>query len=242
MVRRHTELETFTLLTGDFECAWDALATRSEAVAPNRGNFMFALQSTILLEWLCRLCGSDSEVLNDFATELQRSEPRYFTELSAPWRKPNGLSFPGVHPERSLLLAVWDLIRNGQAHQYQDIIAELTDGRHWALWIKGVQHEWPLSRVAAERSLLEHLSYRKDPDGDLILLVHPGVLFLDIRDAARNSKLLERGLTTTPFPRTCEFDMRQLEESLARGGLPGARLAGSRVAARPRLKRCRAIS
>ena len=216
-------------------------------MAPNRGNFMFALQSTVLLEWLSRLCLSDSKALCDFAMELEKLEPRYFTELSAPCQGPKRFLFPGVRPDplRSLLAAVWDLIRNGQAHQYQDIIVELTDGKHWALGIDGVKHKWPLSRVAANRSSLRHLSYIKDSDGDLMLFIHPGALFLDIRDAAQISKLLERGLTIEPFDRggpggtSYQFDMRQLEAALASGGHSGSMLAGSLVAARPRSRRCR---
>ena len=154
MAHRHTEAETFAFLTGDFEYAWDALAERSEAEAPNRGNFMFALHATVLLEWLSRLCASDKRSLSEFATELHNLEPKYFTELPIPCKRPNFL-FPGIgcDPLNSLLASVWDLIRNGQAHQYHDIIVELTDGKHWALGIKGVKHGWPLSETSFTNSI-----------------------------------------------------------------------------------------
>jgi hypothetical protein len=251
VAHRHTEVETFGFLTGDFECAWDALAARPEAVAPNRGNFMFALQSTVLLEWLSRLCASDSRALSDFALELQKLEPKYFTELHAPClsRRDCGFAFPGVRPDplKSLLAAVWDLIRNGQAHHYHDIIVKLADGKQWALGIEGVTYGWPLSKVAGDRPSLQHLSYRIDSDEDLVLLIHPGALFLDIRDAARNSRLLNRGLTIQPFGRgghrnkSYQFDRGQLELALASGGHSGSRLPGSRVAARPRPWRSRGL-
>ena len=256
MAQRHTEAETFGFLTGDFECAWDALAERPEAIAPNRGNFMFALHSTVLLEWLSRLCASDSTALGDFATKLQSLEPKYFTPLPGICKAPN-FRFPGVGPDprESLLAAVWDLIRNGHAHQYHDIIVELTDGKHWALGIEGVKHGWPLSRVAEHRSSLSHLSYRIDNDEDLVLSIDPGSLFLDLRDAARNSRLLDRGLKIEPFSRggaagtrpgpvyppgrSYQFNRSQLERSLAGGRHLGTRLPGPCVVPSPRAGRSR---
>jgi hypothetical protein len=248
VAHRHTERETFAFLTGDFEFAWDALAERTEAEAPNRGNFMFALHSTVLLEWLSRLCASDNRALNEFATELQNLEPKYFTALPLPCKRPH-FSFPGFgsDPQKSLLAAVWDLIRNGQAHQYHDIIVELSDGKHWALGISGVKHGWPLSRLAENRSSLQHLSYVIDQDEDLMLFVHPGALFLDLRDAARNSRLLDRGLTIEPFSRGgrgnkfYQFDRGQLERALASSGHSGFKLPGSCVAASPRPRRSRRL-
>jgi hypothetical protein len=160
---------------------------------------MFALQAAILLEWASRLCGTDStgKALSDFATELQKIDPKYFTELADRYRSPSDFTLPGVGPDplKNLLGVVWDLIRNGQAHQYQDMIVNLTDGKQWVLWLQGVQHGWPLSKVAARRFSLEHLAYSIDSDGDLVLIVHPGAFFLDIRDAVNKANLLSRGLT-----------------------------------------------
>lgn len=229
MVQHHTEREIFDFITGDFQCAWDALAEKSEEQAGNRGNFIFALQAVVLLEWVGQLCYSDSKqnALGDFATELHKIEPKYFTQLS---RKcldhPRAFKLPGVgcaDPRKSLLGAMWDLIRNGQAHQYQDIIVKLTDGKQWSLGLQGVKYGWPLSEVAAKRSSLQHLAYFIDSDGDLMLIVHPGIFFLDIRDAAERALLLSRGLTITHFhrgrpgTRAYQFDLKQLEIALQRG-------------------------
>jgi hypothetical protein len=230
VVKHPTEREIFAFITGDFQCTWDALAEKSEGEAGNRGNFMFALQAGILLEWVGQLCKSDckKKALGDFATELQKIEPKYFTPLDDKCLDhPQTFKLPGVgsaDPRKSLLSAMWDLIRNGQAHQYQDLIVKLTDGKQWGLGLKGVKHGWPLSEVAAKRSSLQHLSYCIDADGDLMLIVHPGVFFLDIRDAAKSARLLSRGLTVTHFPRGgpaakfYQFDVKQLEVALQRGG------------------------
>ena len=114
MIRRHSESEIFDFITGDFECAWDALAELPEVVASHRGNFMFALQATILLEWVCRHCANDVNSLLEFSKALQQIEPKYFTQLNDRVKDP-GFILPGVggDPLKYLLSALWDLIRNG---------------------------------------------------------------------------------------------------------------------------------
>jgi hypothetical protein len=115
-------------------------------------------------------------------------------------------------------------VRNGQAHQYQDIIVTLIGGKQWVLGIQGVKHGWPLSELAKNRATLNHLSYYIDSDGDLVLLLHPGALFLDIRDAARNANLLTRELKINHFSRggvgqkSYQFELNQLEIALKNGG------------------------
>lgn len=227
MAHHHTEHEIFDFIRGDFQCTWDALAEKSMSVAGNRGNFMFALQAAILLEWVGQLCASDNtgKALSEFATELQRIEPKYFTELDDKCQAPRTFTLPGVGPDplKSLLGAMWDLIRNGQAHQYHDIIVKLTDGKQWVLGLQGVLHEWPLSEVATNRSSLQHLTYRIDSDGDLMLIVHPGAFFLDICGAVQSADLLSRGLTITSFARGrgtkyYQYDLPQLELALKKGG------------------------
>ncbi len=227
MARHHTEREIFDFITGDFKCTWDALAEKPTNVAGNRGNFMFALQAVVLLEWVGQLCASDptGKALIDFATELKNIEPKYFTELDDKCQSPKTFTLPSVGPDplKSLLGAMWDLIRNGQAHQYHDIIVKLTDGKQWVLGIQGVQHEWPLSKVATSRSSLQHLAYRIDSDGDLMLIVHPGAFFLDICSAVQSAHLLSRGLMIKHFTRGgpgkkfYQYNLTQLELALKNG-------------------------
>jgi hypothetical protein len=232
MIRRHPESEIFDFITGDFECAWDALAELPDVIASHRGNFMFALQATILLEWVCRLCANDRNSLLDFSKELQRIEPKYFTQLNDRVKDP-GFILPSVggDPLKYLLSALWDLIRNGNAHEYQDIFVTLIDGKHWSLGLQGVQHKCSLSVTSKQRSSLRHLSYSVEADGDLTLDVHPAALFLDISAAARSSNLLGRGLTILPFERPgttqsgknpksiYQFDSNQLQTALQTGNL-----------------------
>ena len=221
MTSRHPEQEIFKFITGDFEAAWNGLAGTADS---HRGNFLFALLAMILLEWVCRLCSNEANALLDFSKALQQIEPRYFTQLDDGIKSP-GFTLPGVGPDplKNLLSALWDLIRNGNAHEYQDIFVALTDGKHWALRLLGVDHGHSLHVVGEKRSSLRHLTCSFDRDGDLALTVHPGVLFLDIRDAVRNSSLLNRGLVPKPFARPrnqkeYQFSSTQLKEALQKGG------------------------
>jgi hypothetical protein len=81
MPTHHPESEIYEFITGDFRCCWDALAAMTKADAPNRGNFLFALQGVILLEWIGRLCANDLTARQEFALKLQNIDPRYFAEL-----------------------------------------------------------------------------------------------------------------------------------------------------------------
>src|SRR5579862_2194588 len=226
MARHHSEQEIFDFIVGDFTCAWNALAELPDCSAGHRGNFVFALQAAILLEWSCRLRSSDPNALRDFSIELNKIESKYFTQLDDAV-KPANFGFPGIGPDplKNLLSALWDLIRNGNAHEYQDSIVTLTDGKKLALGLQGVKHRWPLAMVASNRSSLDHLSYRFDRDGDLIVIVHPGALFLDICEAIRQANLLARGLRIKHMTRpdrsgsSYQFDLSQLERALQNGGL-----------------------
>jgi hypothetical protein len=198
----HDEREIFKFVTGDFECAWDALAGRPDGPARNGGNFMFALLGAILLERICRLCSRDAsgKAIDDFLREVRNSDPKYFTKLTGRCDSKR-LGLPLIDHGRAfrLLEAIWDLVRNGQAHIHQDVVVKLKDGRKWALMIRGVEHGVPLSQVTTNRSSLRHLAFRVDEDGDLLLFIHPGAFFLDIRDAASRAKLLDRGLSIEPW-------------------------------------------
>jgi hypothetical protein len=123
-----------------------------------------------------------------------------------------------------MLAALWDLIRNGQAHEYHDIIVGLTCGKRWVLMIKGVIPMLTLAEVDRQRPNLRHLDYQIAPDGDLLLGVHPGVLFLDVCAAVDKANLLRRGLTITHLarprnPKSYQYSLSQLDAALAAHGL-----------------------
>jgi hypothetical protein len=228
MPTHHIESEIYDFITGDFHSCWDALAAKTKAEASNRGNFLFALQAAILLEWIGRLCANDPTARQDFASELHKIDPRYFADLPdrcpAPSQDFTFPGLPGKDERKSLLAALWELIRNGQAHEYHDIIVGLTCGKRWVLAIKGVIPMLTLAEVDRQRPNLRHLDYQIAPDGDLLLGVHPGVFFLDVCVAVDNANLLRRGLTITHLlrprnPNTYQYSLSQLDAALAANGL-----------------------
>ena len=134
-----TKQEIFQFIIGDFRAAWNALTTipRRKIRDRSRGNFMFARQAMNLLEAAALLCSADpgsrtvpcTGALKGFSDALHEIDPLYFTELPGPCSDPRDfrLPFRGSSPRSEMIWAMYDLIRNGLAHQYQQTIVELKD-------------------------------------------------------------------------------------------------------------------
>jgi hypothetical protein len=108
-------------ITSDFKRVWNSVANNPNDIG--RSNFMFARQAMNLLEFVFRLCKNDltQNALKDFSNELRKIEPKYFTQLPSPCtsNKDFVLFYMGNTNGSLLLCALFDLIRNGLAHQYQ---------------------------------------------------------------------------------------------------------------------------
>ena len=220
----------FDFIIGDFEAAWDALA--SSASAGYRGNFMFARQAVGLLELACRLCKDDASgrALDDLSGALEARDPRYFTMLPGPcWaptaRTRDAFDLPrrGAKPDNQVIAAVFNLIRNGQAHQYQQMRAVMADGKHFCISLTGAQHGATLAKtLSSAPTVQEHLSIKCDSAGDLWMSVRPDVLFLHIRNAIHDIGLLNRGLSlkfmTEDRAQTFDFTAAAAEAALRAGG------------------------
>jgi hypothetical protein len=217
----------FQFIVGDFEDAWDAIA--GVASVRNRGNFMFARQAMVLLEWAARLAASDVSgvAISDFSSELNKIEPKYFTQLPGGAPRPKDFQLPFVTPansERQLLWALFDLIRHGQAHQYQQIPVELSDGKVFWIALSGAVSGFELSTAHSRRN--EHLGYKEDRSGNVWLLVRPDVIFLDLKTAVERSSLLGRGLSFDylrrggPGASNYQFDSSALKSVLTSSGHP----------------------
>jgi hypothetical protein len=146
----------------------------------------------------------------------------------------NGFILPyidGTERGRTMLCALFDLVRHGLAHQYQQIVVKLKDQKHFFISLSGPNIDSYLSKSAGSRPL--HLTYAFDVEGDLGLRLFPDILFLDIKKAVENSALLNKG----PFDYLCrpsrhkerdkqrpkrpkyyDFDTKSLEEHLKEGG------------------------
>ncbi|MFC1861536.1 hypothetical protein ACFLYL_04630 [Chloroflexota bacterium] len=172
----------YEYIVNDFVDGWNSVVWNPSA--RYRGGFMFARQATILLEFAARLCSCDSSgtAVKDLSAALYSTEPKYFTplpgicpdskEFDLPYKKSRG---------NELLYAIFDLIRNGQAHQYQQILVNLTDGLDWGITLYGADLGKHLQIVSASPRPNEHLGYQRDQNRDIWLVVRPDVLFLDLK-------------------------------------------------------------
>jgi hypothetical protein len=198
MAADHPALELLNFIIGDFEAAWDALAARPEDNL-HRGNFMFGRQAMMLLEFACRLCKADKtgQALADFSNMLACHEPRYFTRLPGICVDSKRMDFAlprhGPDADAQLIAALFDLIRHGQAHQYQQARAHL-DGGDFRFALTGAQYGLPLRVTFANGRPSDHLEACRDQNGDIRVTVRTDVLFLDLRDSVRGVPLFSRDL------------------------------------------------
>jgi hypothetical protein len=224
MVSDLSESRIYEFIVSDFEGAWNSIAGN-----PNhkigRGNFMFANQAMNLLEFAARLYNDDrtGKVHGIFSAELNKIEPRYFTLLpSSCVGKNNEFILPhmGDTSGKTLLWVLFDLIRNGLAHQYQQIIVNLTDKKRFYVSLAiGAEHARYLNITAGSRPV-DHLGYNYDNSCDLKLKVYPDTMYLDFKEAIHNSNLLEQGLSIKYLSRPRGpkpyyiFDTKSLEKNL----------------------------
>lgn len=220
----------YEFITSDFESAWAALAAmKPEGQLRGRGNMMFARQAMSLLEFACRLYGKDENARSDVSVALFELERRYFTEMPGPCAvfDQRSVLLP-FHPEkgpdsadRTLLTALFDMVRHGLAHQYQGITAELADRRVLVASISGVEYGDVLGNDPRRDT---YLGYIKAEHDDLLLRLYPDVLYLDLKEAIARTRLLDRGLTLEYLERggeeahTYQFDAAAVEAALKAAG------------------------
>jgi hypothetical protein len=176
----------------------------------SRGNFMFARQTMNLLEAAGLLCSSDAGsktvpctgALKDFSDALNAIDPLYLTELPGPCADPRDfcLPFQGTNPRTELIWALYDLIRNGLAHQYQQTILELKDVAtpklHFGIELTGAMPKLTLDK-AEEKRPPKHPGFKME-GRDLWLHVRTDRLFVDIEKAVADSGILRN--TALSFP------------------------------------------
>lgn len=123
----------YQMITADFAGAWDSLASNQDKTI-GWGNFMFARQAMTLLEFWFRFCHDNVNALSDFSTALNHIQPKYFTKLPSVCAVPNHefiLPHLGNTTGDLLLWSLFDLIRHGLTHQYQQIIVTLIDNKRF---------------------------------------------------------------------------------------------------------------
>ena len=216
--------DTFRNLAKDFMAAWNGIAGRKDADI-GRGNFLFGLLATVLLDWACRLCKGDwtGGALRALARSLHDVERRYFTSL--PTRVPLGVRRKGFDLPESpcgssgppLLWALFDLIRNGQAQQYQEIPARLEGDCYFWISIKGADS----GRTFADerpQPASDHLAFCEYQDGNLGIRVRADIFFAHICSAIESSGILGRELPFRYLERSWNVSRSDLIRCLEKGG------------------------
>jgi len=187
---------------------------------------LFAFITTILLEFACRVCKDDTlgNKLPNFSQALKNIEPRYFLPLPGKCRKPGGeFTLPGPNPDSHLLAMLFDLIRNGKAHQYQSAILTLSGG-DFDVSLTGALPSRSLLRPNRRRSR-NHLTYKVLPSGDLSVYVRTDQFFLDIKHAIQNSRIIHPTDVLTdvrrpqPGSSLYAFPIADLKNAFVNGGL-----------------------
>jgi hypothetical protein len=142
---------------------------------------MFARQAMMLLEFTSRLAFTDSlgNALYYLSKVLFTIEPKYFTRLPSNCADFDEFDLP-YHRSKAneLLWALFDLIRNGQAHQYQQILVDLSDNVDWQISLTGAQVWHHLEIVQQFPRPDDYLAYRRDQTGDLWMIVYQIYYFL----------------------------------------------------------------
>ena len=188
--------EIYNFISGDFKSCWDSLATNSDPNI-NRGNFMFGRQAMNLLEFACRLYKADltGQAGIDYSNQLNKIESKYFTRLPSPTGGSKDFTLPNLGNTSGdlLLWSLYDLVRHGLAHQYQQIIVNIYGGQHYFVQITGATAGRTLDYVRTHRPN-DHLDYFFDIQGNVGIKVYPEILFLDFDNAIINANLPGRNL------------------------------------------------
>jgi len=188
-------------LIADFETAWNQIALLPNTVQIGRGNFMFAKLSMTVLELSCRICAADTrgDSLKRFSSALAGLEPKYFTELPRKGRAyfDGRIPLPSISPTpgNDLLSAMFDLVRNGQAHQYQQIQVQLEDRTTFGISVTGPSHGMNLGTLAAMPRPSEHLRIIAAAEPNVWILLRTDRFFLDLKAAIERAGLRDGALS-----------------------------------------------
>jgi hypothetical protein len=195
--------EIYNFITGDFEQFWNALSSISGSIS--RGNFAFALLDMILVEFISRFCKQDSTgvLLRNFSNCLYSIDKRYFGIVSG-WnglKSSNEFTIPFKSQEgKEILCLMFDSIRNGEAHQYQQIIAELQDSI-LLIRISGADYGLNLAGNISRSGHLDGQLSQNSEKKILLIQFRPEVMFLDLKRAVECSQLLNESTNYPHFSR-----------------------------------------
>jgi hypothetical protein len=181
----------FENLCVEFEAAWDAMATTQFADRTS-GSFLFARQAMLLVELASTVARQDAATFRRFSSELQKREALLFKRI--PYQPGRGTRrcVPRVAADgdstSELIEVLFDLVRNGHAHFGHQLYAPLKDGRAFGVVLLGVEKGRTIERVRPPGGrIIDHLSCTKQSDGNLVMRLCAGTLYLDVRDASETA-------------------------------------------------------
>jgi hypothetical protein len=211
--------DLYNAIVNDFHGGWDSIASNPN-LSIGRCNFLFGLQATILLELVCKICASDrtGSALRDLSSELSSLDAKYFTKVPNARIQTSGFKLPRTSSPGGdeLLSVIFDLVRNGQAHQYQQIVANIGPNT-MTVALAGPS---PGRNLATSRNPrpTNHLGFMVNPAGDISVILYPDVLFLDVEEAVTTIGLFSGGLSFPFFARSYRFTSNSIQTVLHAAG------------------------
>jgi hypothetical protein len=184
------------------------------------GNFLFARQAMLLVEIASRVSHPHPAVFRRFSSELQAREPGLFTRLPYVPRKGTKPCVPRVAPDGisagELIGLLFDLVRTGHAHYGHQLVLELNDGHHMGVSLLGVRRGLTLPAVRPDGGrIIEHLSCFKQRNGDLVISLCPGTLYLDVRDASESAGVWDLDVDLSAWTRKADVSADDMEAALS---------------------------
>jgi hypothetical protein len=195
----------FENLCVEFEAAWDAMAT-TQLADRTSGSFLFARQAMLLVELASTVAGQDPATFRRFSRELQTREPLLFKRIPyTPGRGTRGRVPRGAaagDPTSELIELLFDLVRHGNAHFGHQLYAPLKSGRAFGVVPLGVWKGRTIDSVRPPGGrIIEHLSCTKQSDGNLVMRLCAGTLYLDVRDASEAAGVWELDADASRYTR-----------------------------------------
>jgi hypothetical protein len=114
-------------------------------------------------------------------------------------------------------LPFFDLTRNGHAHFGHQLYAPLKDGRAFGLVVLGIWKGRTIDTVRPPGGrILNHLSCTEQTNGDLVMRLCPGTLYLDVRDASESAGVWELDADASRYTeaRMQEVTVEELQAAL----------------------------
>ena len=177
-------------MDNDFRRAWDSLGEKDGL--DGRCTYLFAFLAMLGLEVSSRWCAQvGGSSLKDLANELASVEPLYFTRMNDVLRGSRDVALPTLgNGLLDLLDWIFECIRNGQAHQYQQrLIVCKYDSTNFRITLFGPHTSRRMPSSTSDRR--QHLHWR-DSKGLVNLAFHPEVFWTDLSAAMGNLALPDK--------------------------------------------------